>query len=461
MNPAIAAYHEATKHSVEALRRSPHFLDWANQPDPFRHYDGVPLLDLPADPPLHASIPDGAAFLSSLFFYSCSISASKRAPSGSRYALRVNPSSGNLHPTEFHFATRGIAGWPDGCYHYRASSHMAEQRGLGDYISALTDAPLVVLLSSIAWREAWKYCSRAYRYVHLDIGHAWQSLAICARFLGCETRAHGLFPDLEIARRFSLPGDEWPMLLIAVDGSGLPRGEAGGAAVRWFGGAPNRISPETIEYPLIDEIHAASTLGSLPAIPPHKPCDTPVDAYGDYAIVSRRRRSALDFIGGHRSISLAQLRALLRTAAAPLCADWPGRYLRLYLFVHRVAGLAPGLYSQDLELLRAGDQRVLAAALSLGQELAGNSCVTFSIVADMVRASRDYGARGYRIVHWEAGAVGQRFYLAAEAMGFNSTGIGAFYDDQVHRALDLNPGQGQVVYHFACGYAVRDPRLDG
>ena len=44
-------YHEATKHSVESLRRARRVLDWANMPDPFRHYEGVPVLDLPADPP--------------------------------------------------------------------------------------------------------------------------------------------------------------------------------------------------------------------------------------------------------------------------------------------------------------------------------------------------------------------------------------------------------------------------
>jgi hypothetical protein len=44
-------YHELTKHSAESLRRNQHYLDWANMPDPFRHYEGVPLVDLPADPP--------------------------------------------------------------------------------------------------------------------------------------------------------------------------------------------------------------------------------------------------------------------------------------------------------------------------------------------------------------------------------------------------------------------------
>jgi nitroreductase len=38
-------------------------------------------------------------------------------------------------------------------------------------------------------------------------------------------------------------------------------------------------------------------------------------------------------------------------------------------------------------------------------------------------------------VHFEAGAVGQRLYLGAEALGWNATGIGAFYDDDVHRYL--------------------------
>jgi hypothetical protein len=83
------------------------------------------VLDLPADPPSPAtpalevvngvsgntSAGDGSTFLSQLLFYSASISSSKRVPStGDGYALRVNPSSGNLHPTEFHFLTRGLKG---------------------------------------------------------------------------------------------------------------------------------------------------------------------------------------------------------------------------------------------------------------------------------------------------------------------------------------------------------------
>jgi hypothetical protein len=188
-------YHESTKHSVESLRRAPHVLDWANMPDLFRHYEGAPVFDLPADPPIPETpaldvlcgmagatpARDGPAFLSQLLFYTAAISASKRvASSGYRYALRVNPSSGNLHPTEFHFLTRGLQEWPDGLYHYRPSAHMAEQRALGeiDWKFAGSSAPIVFVLTSIAWREAWKYRDRAYRYCLHDIGHAWQAHAL-------------------------------------------------------------------------------------------------------------------------------------------------------------------------------------------------------------------------------------------------------------------------------------------
>ena len=62
-------------------------------------------------------------------------------------------------------------------------------------------------------------------------------------------------------------------------------------------------------------------------------------------------------------------------------------------------------------------------------------------------------------MHFGAGAIGHRLYLAAEALGLGATGIGAFYDEEVHRYLNLTPKQGQAVYHFAIGYPIPNPRL--
>ncbi len=344
---------------------------------------------------------------------------------------------------------------------------MAEQRARGDFLTKVTgmDAPIVFVLTSIVWREAWKYGDRAYRYCLHDIGHAWQALALAARAMGCESFAMGHFPDDEVAQLCRLNEDEWPMLMVGIDGAPVPVGEPDASETVWFGGTANRLSEETVAYPPIDGIHAATKvedrslwprLGSgVPAYQGQGGAGT--RSFGE---VARKRRSALDFRGGDLTMSLAQLSTILDAAARPFCADFGGtRFIQLYLYVHRVEGLEPGIYRQ-LKTIRTGDQRVVAAGLSLGQGLAGNACVAFSMIADMDRAVRTYGDRGYRYVHFEAGGIGHRLYLAAEALGLGATGIGAFFDDEVHRCLGLTSGKEQVVYHFAIGYPVSDPRLE-
>jgi SagB-type dehydrogenase family enzyme len=486
-------YHELTKHSVESLRRTQRYLDWANMPNPFRHYEGVPVLDLPADPPApqisalevlegktgDTGARDGAQFLSQLMFYSASISASKRVPStGAVYALRVNPSSGNLHPTEFHFCSQGLAGWRGGLYHYRPSSHMAEQRAIGEFGTKLVDsaAPLIFVLTSIAWREAWKYGDRAYRYCMHDIGHAWQALALAARAMGCESFAFGHFSDDRVAERCLLHEDEWPMLIVSLHGPTVPVGMLDPVETIVFGGQPNRLSEKQKPYPLIERIHGATKHSTEAAVA--SPCQSKtlgrreislpplVSTSRGFGDVVRGRRSALDFRGGGESISFSQLATVLSAAQQRLFADFAtARFVHLYLYVHRVEGLAPGVYrywpeQAELEKIKDGAQQLVAAALSLGQNLAGNASVAFSMIGDFESAARCYGDRGYRYVHFEAGAIGQRMYLACEALGLRATGIGAFFDDKVNRYLDLSPELGQVVYHFAIGYPVPDPRLE-
>jgi SagB-type dehydrogenase family enzyme len=484
-------YHEATKHTVESLRRAHYGLDWRNMPDPFRHYEGAPVLDLPAGPPA-PEIPalallqgaygttvarDGATFLSQLLFHSAAISASKRVPStGDKYALRVNPSSGNLHPTEFHFLTRGLQQWPDGLYHYRPSSHMAEQRaaGLLELNVAGDSVPIVFVLTSIAWREAWKYRNRAYRYCLHDMGHAWQALALAARAMGVDSSVYGNFADDEVAGFCRLNDDEWPMLIVKLHGGPIPVRDPDGGDAVWYGGRTNQLSLQQIAYPLITGIHAATKLEQRQGVSAAEPrlpgsgeiiLPAPASSTRAFGEVARTRRSALDFRGGTATISLTQLSAILAVTAQPLGSDFSAvRFVQLYLYIHRVDGLEPGVYRYwpehaELERLKSGDQRVASAGLSLGQDLAGNACVAFSMIADLDRAVRFYGDRGYRYAHFEAGAVGQRLYLAAEALGLGATGIGAFFDDQVHGYLNLAPEQGQVVYHFAIGYPVPDPRV--
>src|SRR3984893_3104812 len=277
-------YHELTKYSPKSLQRTQHSLGLASMANPFRQYECVRVVDLPFDPPApqisalevlegktgNTLARDGAEFLSQLMFYSASISASKRIPStGAIYSLRVNPSSGNLHPTEFHFCTRGLVDWSDGLYHYRPSSHMAEQRAIGDFGAQLVNdsAPLIFVLTSIAWREAWKYRDRAYRYCLHDIGHAWQALTLAARSLGSESFAIGHFLDDRVAESCVLSADEWPMLIVGLHGPSIPVNKLNADKTVVFGCQPNRLSEEHETYPLIERIHSATKLSTESTIP--------------------------------------------------------------------------------------------------------------------------------------------------------------------------------------------------
>ena len=231
----LFAYHQATKHTYHSVRTNARYLDWHNQPDPFRSYEGAPSILLPQEPGFPNTgtfaamealaekttssgedpserreiIQPDLTWLSRLLWHSMAVSAWKKVPgTGTRYSLRVNPSSGNLHPTETYVALRAITGMEDGLYHYRADRHVLELRSSGEWTQHLAQAleipwaaesPLIVGLTSIFWREAWKYGERAYRYCCHDLGHAMMSALLAARALGLPGGAVAHFSDLRLA----------------------------------------------------------------------------------------------------------------------------------------------------------------------------------------------------------------------------------------------------------------------
>jgi hypothetical protein len=155
-------------------------------------------------------------------------------------------------------------------------------------------------------------------------------------------------------------------------------------------------------------------------------------------------------------------------------------------FVHRVDGLARGLYLLDrapgalealrealrpsftwervnapsavpLFLLEKGDTRPLARFASCQQKIASDSAFAVAMLADF--RDLEAGPWWYRRLHWEAGVLGQALYLEAEAAGVRGTGIGCFFDDVVHETLGLHDGRLRDLYHFTVGGAVDDRRL--
>src|SRR5258706_2520233 len=200
-------YHQETKHHFSRFARSLGYLDWANQPDPFRRYEGAPLFALPllrpGDAPVSPQYEDlyrpgaiaseslNVRSLSRLFEYSLAISAWKQAGEV-RWALRSNPSSGNLHPTEAYLLIDDIDGLSPspGLYHYAAKEHALELRAQWPterFMRLLQGFPpkaFLVGFASIIWRETWKYGERAFRYCQHDVGHAIGSVRVASQTLG-------------------------------------------------------------------------------------------------------------------------------------------------------------------------------------------------------------------------------------------------------------------------------------
>ena len=191
-------YHQRTKHRLDRYAAGPDTLDWDAQPDPFRRYVGAPLTSLPlkadelATPWADLFEPGRIAprildrdAIGLLFELSFALSAWKQY-GPDRWAVRVNPSSGNLHPTEAWLVCQGADGVPDGVHHYAAREHALEQRATlaPQEDVARTPARAFVALTSIQWREAWKYGERAFRYCQLDVGHAIGALRYSAAVLG-------------------------------------------------------------------------------------------------------------------------------------------------------------------------------------------------------------------------------------------------------------------------------------
>jgi SagB-type dehydrogenase family enzyme len=278
-------YHERTKHHFARFAPGPGRLDWANQPDPFRRFEGAPLTRLPILGPDEEPVspayedlfipnrvraaPVTLRTVSRLLEYSLALSAWKRA-GATRWALRANPSSGNLHPTEGYLLIGGIAelGEMPGLFHYAPREHALERRADCGFIPNL----VLVGLSSVYWREAWKYGERAFRYCQHDVGHAIGALRIAAATLGWSARVLDEAADETIDALLGLDREadyegaerESAELLMAIGPGELTvdlEALQELKATRWYGKA-NRLSrDDPLPYEAIDRVAAASRKG--------------------------------------------------------------------------------------------------------------------------------------------------------------------------------------------------------
>ncbi len=526
---SVIKYHERTKHLPNRPASSSGYLDWANEPNPFRSYEGTNTLKLP-----FVNTNQGADY-SDLFerknnkFQTFSLAnvalllelsmglSTWKSYSGTSWALRINPSSGNLHPTETHLVLPPLQenNNSGGVFHYNPLLHVLESRAEFDEqfwqkIRKYFDQDgFFIGLTSIYWRESWKYGERAFRYCNHDIGHAMACLSFSANLLGWKMSYLNSLSneDMEIILGFQKTRwkeieREEPDLLLFVHKSTedhthkeiSPDIIASFESIQ-FKGEPNQLSKEHVDWYVIDEVSSATekpvTEGKTYHYKDHVYFEKEIPSMTGESII-RQRRSAQAY-DGKTAITKKDFFAILdktipRSHSAPFDLE-PGEiFVHLLIFVHRVVDLDSGLYflirnikdltnikhnchpyffwervhdapqMLPLYLLKKGDFRREATFASCQQDIAGDGAFSVGMIAKF-RKNIEKDPFLYRRLFWETGMIGQVLYLEAEAHSVRGTGIGCYFDDVVHKLLGFDDNSYQSLYHFTIGGPLEDERI--
>jgi SagB-type dehydrogenase family enzyme len=497
-------YHDATKHSYISVRANPHFLDWGNQPLPFKIYPTLEPLPLPCEmrqtgvtalsaisegiPAETSAVPDLEA-VAQLLHFSAGITRHRKYPGGEIY-FRAAACTGALYEVELYLVCDDLPNLQAGVYHFAPADFALRRLRKGDYRHilleatggepAIAHAPITVICTCTYWRNAWKYQARTYRHFGWDNGTLLANLLAAAAALRLPAKVVCGFVDTTVNHLLDLDSEREVTFSLVALGQDIALQPPTPAEVSPLGLKTVALWRREVDYPLMRELHAASSLHSAaevqawrsdtslsdflrPAGPvidlqPLSDADMPRDAIEQVIL---RRGSSRKF--ARIPISLTQLSTMLDRATRGIPADFLdplGTQLsNLYLIVHAVEGLDPGAYVFHrerglLECLKQGDFRTLAGHLGLDQELPADAAVDIFFLADLRPILQRFGNRGYRAVQLEAGIIGGRLYLAAYAQRLGATGL-TFYDDEVTRFFSPHAEGKSAIFLVALGKSAK------
>lgn len=497
---ATWTYHNQTKHSQASIYSNPHYLDWENQPLPYKVYSTLKPIPLPREgAPLkgsalsaisassegsHGSCTPNLETLSRIFFLSAGITK-RRTYTGGELYFRAAACTGALYHIELYLVCGNLPGIEAGVYHYGVHDFSVRLLRAGDHRSVLIrasgqeasvgKAPAIAVLTSTYWRNSWKYQARAYRHCFWDSGTILANLLAASAAHDVPSRVALGFVDAEVNSLLGVDSDrEVALALVSLgedEGTPPPSPEV----------APLRLetlplSKSETDYPAIREIHETSSLisaeeaadwhgtisspkgpppsGKSLALKPLADAELPQESIFDVIL---RRGSAREF--AKEPITFQQLSTALDRSTRGIPGDFLGSASpclnSLYLIVNNVEGLAAGTYvfhgkERTLEQLKEGQFRGEAGHLGLGQELPADASVNIYFLSDLKLVLERFGNRGYRAAQLEAAILGGKIYLSAYGQGFGATGL-TFFDDAVNAFFSPHAGDKSVMFLIALG----------
>jgi SagB-type dehydrogenase family enzyme len=484
-------FHDRTAHTPASVRQSGHTLDWDNKPLPFKIYADLEPIPLPREVSplgidtlraLHADDRSGAVtleMLATLLYYTAGVTRKLTYPSGIEVLFRAAASTGALYQTEVYVAAGHVEDLGPGLYHFcpgdfalrrlrDADVRDALARAAGD--DSLARRAVTIVLSAIFWRNTWKYQARGYRHLFWDSGTMLANLDAAGRALGLAPRIVTGFVDADANRVLGVDVEhEAALELIALGPETVP---APSVTLEPVDHRTVPLSGSEVDYPLLREIHAASSLASAAAVhawrgapPPRRPAagtrrplTTAREESGrSLGETIERRGSTREF--SHAPLDEVELATVLAAATRAVDADVPPGLIDIYVVINAVNGVEPGAWAYDrdahaLILVRPGDFRRRSAYLCLEQALGGDAAAVLYFLAPLDDVLAAHGNRGYRLVNLEAGLAGGRAYLAAYALGFGASGL-TFYDHEVVDMFSPHAAGKDAVFVTALGRSRR------
>ncbi len=456
------------------MRMSAHYLDWDNRPSPFKVYRNLTSTALPREFPQpqgdslrairgektgNTSNDLNLQVLTGLLYFSGGLTRKVRIGSETHY-MRAASATGALYPIESYVITQDIPGLDAGVYHFNPFDFALVKLREGDCTPELADAtagatassPLSIALTSLAWRNAWKYEERSYRHWFWDGGViAANLLAICSAE-NLDSKILMGFVDSEVDQILGLNKEQEATVAIAALGKGGKK-PAGNPLDKTHADLETEpSSPSSIDYPIIWETNKASEFHERAEVEtwrhglasgtvragggPKFQFPPPIEKSPSLTEVILRRGSTRRFVQG--PISLEALSTIIDASTMSIPVDFLSgndSLIDFYFIANDVQGLPPGSYyfdrrTKSLEQLKEARLRYVSGYLCLEQLLFSDASVVFFLMTNLREDLGKLGDRGYRAAQFEAGIRAGKIYLSAYAQGIGASGS-TFFDDAV------------------------------
>lgn len=467
----VGEYHRKTSYTRGHLG-----IGWWEKGDPpsiFKSYPGASTITLPRDlsfPSVsleevlnekaglsQSGIPITLTTLSVFLFLSYGITAIIR---DERFSFRTVPSAGALYPAELFLSLSGISDLHPGIYHYNPAHHSLVE--IARFEKRETPLPFVqTFVSGIFYRSSSKYRERAFRYVLMDGGHLLEQVFLAGKAVGLHpvkpTETFRLPYGISSWEDFiSVDPDHETVLGTAIFENPPVYGTINYTMDQERLRSSSKVAKRCPVPPIIIEVSkttggglfiAEEYLSSLDksSFPDYEPLRAP------FSNITLSRRSRRNFL--IRPVSHKVIFSFLRGIAGLVSSD-----LRVFFAVERCGNELPnGIYEVicegkniKLRSLKYGSFLSRCAHASLDQMWLSDAVLHVIIAASIEQLEKQFGPSSYRNALLQAGRIGQRIYLIAEALELACCGIGAFYDDELRKVLDL-PTEWDVLYLLGVG----------